>query len=141
MELKENALTPGIYTDLREKVGFQKYDISDIEQALSGSLYSVVAFNEDLPVGIARVVGDGRVAFFIKDVVVDPDYQGLNIGHKIMENILGYIKSKACPNAVIGLMSTKGKETFYESLGFIRRPTDSMGCGMVLTLNNDGIVP
>ena len=35
----------------------------------------VVVFDDKRPIGIARIVGDGRIAFFIKDVVVDPAYQ------------------------------------------------------------------
>ena len=42
-----------------------------------------------------------------------------------------YVKNNACPGAVVGLMSAKGKEDFYERFGFWKRPTDSFGHGMM----------
>ena len=72
---KDNALTASIYIDLRRKVNFKEYRKEDVETAIANSLYSVVVFDDKRPIGIARIVGDGRIAFFIKDVVVDPAYQ------------------------------------------------------------------
>lgn len=43
-----------------------------MEAALEKTLYTVEARREGQTVGIARVVGDGRIVFFIKDVAVDP---------------------------------------------------------------------
>ncbi|WP_028594847.1 GNAT family N-acetyltransferase [Paenibacillus assamensis] len=133
LHISSNTLTPQIYSDLRQKCSnlFQPYETADIEIALQNTLYSVVVFDEQQPVGIGRVVGDDRIVFFIKDVVVDPAYQKRSIGTMLMRSILDYIYKQACPSAYIGLMSTPDKESFYEKFGFIRRPNELQGCGMV----------
>jgi GNAT superfamily N-acetyltransferase len=126
-----NALTAEIYGFLRKKVHFQEYPVSDVAAALKNTLFSIVVYDGRRPVGIARVVGDGRIVFFIKDVVVDPEYQNKQIGQKLMKALLQYIDEKACPNAYVGLMCTPGTEGFYDKFGFIRRPCEGMGHGMV----------
>lgn len=135
LTVKQDALTPDIYMTLRHKVNFQEYAREDVEMALERTLFSVVVFQGDKPVGMGRVVGDGRIAFFIKDVVVDPGYQRQSIGTLVMKTILDYIEARACPNAYVGLMSTPKMEAFYEKFGFVKRPTEDMGHGMVKFVN------
>ncbi|AHV96695.1 N-acetyltransferase GCN5 [Paenibacillus sabinae T27] len=48
-----------------------------------------------------------------------------------MERIMDYIGKNACQSAVVGLMSTKGLEHFYERYGFWKRPTEQFGNGMI----------
>ncbi|WP_106769323.1 GNAT family N-acetyltransferase [Paenibacillus faecalis] len=132
---KTNGLTPEIYTELRRIVGFQAYPMEDVTMALEKTLFSVVIYDDDKPVGIGRIVGDDRIVFFIKDVVVDPDYQKKSIGHTIMHSLMRYIEGKACKNAYVGLMSTPHNEDFYKKLGFIQRPTTNFGHGMVKFVN------
>ena len=127
----KNALTPEDYCRLREKVGFQPYPPEDVCRALDGSLFTLSVLEGGETVGIARVVGDGRVAFFIKDVVVDPSRQGAGIGRLLMDEVLAYIRQAACPRAYVGLMAAPGTEGFYEKFGFIRRPAPGLGHGMV----------
>ena len=54
----------------------QPYASEDTEIALAGTLFSIVVRDDDQPVGIARVVGDGRVAFLMKDMAVHPHWRG-----------------------------------------------------------------
>lgn len=130
--IKKNALTPQVYTDLRKTADFIEYQASDICAALNNSLFSVVIYDDQKPIGIGRVVGDGKIAFFIKDVVVHPEYQNKSIGTMLMNAMMSYISEVACNQAYIGLMSTKGKEPFYKSFGFIERPNNQLGSGMVM---------
>lgn len=131
LTVAENRLTPETFCRLRDRVRFQPYSPEDVRTALEGSLYTVSVLEGTETVGIARVVGDGRVAFFIKDVVVDPDRQGAGIGRILMDAVLRYIRRAACPRAYVGLMATPGTEGFYERFGFISRPAPGLGHGMV----------
>ncbi|GEN57461.1 N-acetyltransferase [Halolactibacillus alkaliphilus] len=131
----KQALTPDIYCKLRESVGFQPYAYEDVAVALENTLFSVVIFDRDQPVATGRVVGDGRICFFIKDVVIAPDYQGQSLGKVVMAEIDAYIENVGCDGAYIGLMATPGTEGFYECCGFIQRPTASLGAGMVKFLH------
>ena len=129
--LEKNGLTVPIFISLRKKVGFVYYQAEDVAQALKNTHYSVVAKENKKAVGMARVVGDTKIAFFIKDVVVDPAHQGQAIGDLIMNDVMNYIKSVCAQGAYVGLMSTPDREAFYEKYGFIVRPNKDFGSGMV----------
>lgn len=135
-EIEKNGLAAEIYEELRDKVHWQHYDSKDVRQALQHTLFSVVIRENGRPVGIGRVVGDGRIAFFIKDVVVEPSRQRQGIGRMIMEQLMDYIRRDGCPNAYVGLMSLDGTESFYEQFGFQKRPHQGLGCGMTQLLEN-----
>lgn len=137
-EVEKNGLVAEIYEELRGKVKWQHYDIEDVRQALKHTLFSVVVRENGKPVGIGRVVGDGRIAFFIKDVVVEPSRQHHGIGRIIMEQLMDYIRHNGCPNAYVGLMSLAGTEGFYEQFGFQKRPHQGLGSGMTQLLENTG---
>ena len=49
----------------------------------------------------------------------------------MLDALIDRIREQCCDHAYVGLMSTPGKEQFYEGLGFIRRPTGGFGSGMV----------
>ena len=131
MEFKENAITPEIYHELRSSVEWMNFNVEQTAQGLSRSLYSLVVFDEQKPVGMGRVVGDG-IYNIICDVVVDPAYQGKGIGSQIMNRLLNYLKEQTPENGrtSIHLIAEKGKETFYEKFGFKLVPNESSGSGM-----------
>lgn len=133
MELRidENGLTPSIYEKIRKTANFQKYDEADAKIAIDNSLFTLVVYDDEKPVGIGRVVGDNRISFLIKDIVVLPEYRHRKIGQLIMDVILGYIKDHACENPYVVLMSSKNTEKFYERFGFFCRPNDNLGHGMM----------
>lgn len=68
ISIQQDALTAELYVSVRDAVGFYHYDREDARMALDGGLYSVVAYVDGQVAGIGRVVGDGRIAFFIKDI-------------------------------------------------------------------------
>ena len=110
----------------------KEFKEDDVKLALQNTLFSVVVYESDVPIGIGRVIGDGRVAFFIKDVAVIPEKQRQGVGHMIMNEIMAYTRSAGAPNAYVGLMALKGKESFYEEFGFHTRPYKNEGSGMTL---------
>ena len=136
-QIEKNKLTPDIYTSVRGSVGMVPYEKQDIEKALERTLFSVVVFEDGEPIGIGRVVGDGRIVFFIKDVAVVPEKQGYGIGTLIMQKLMEYIKEAGTENAYVGLMALKGKEKFYEKFGFHIRPYQNEGSGMTQYLDQN----
>ena len=132
VKLTKNSLTPEIYKNVRASVGMKEFKEDDVKLALQNTLFSVVVYEDEMPIGIGRVIGDGRVAFFIKDVAVVPSKQGQGIGHMIMKEIMAYTKSAGASNAYVGLMALKDKEKFYEEFGFHVRPYKNEGSGMTL---------
>jgi GNAT superfamily N-acetyltransferase len=132
INIVKNGLTVELYKKIRDTVGFKSYEDGDIDEAIKHSLYTVVAYDGEKAVGIARIVGDNRIAFFIKDVVTIPAYQNKSIGHLMMLSIFEYLDQHAAKGAYVGLMSTPGKEKFYTKYGFIERPSEGFGSGMVM---------
>ena len=130
--VKENVLTSSIYSEMHEVCGFRSYEKEDIDYALAHDLFDVVVYDGSKAIAMARLVGDGRIVFFLKDVMVHPDYQKRGCGDLLMRSIFSYLELHACNGAYVGLMSTPNKETFYARYGFVKRPTEGLGSGMVL---------
>jgi predicted GNAT family N-acyltransferase len=119
------------FLDVRVAVGWGTGDTRSWKKALHNSIFSVCVLSAGEVVGTARVVGDGSMCFYIQDVIVKPEHQGRGVGLKIMRSVMRFIKKKAFRGAIIGLMSAKGKEQFYEKFGFWKRPNRRFGHGMM----------
>lgn len=66
------------------------------------------------------------------DVVVQPEYQRMGIGGKIVNMLLDYVLRKTPDGgrSSIQLTAEKGKESFYEKMGFKTIPHEFCGSGM-----------
>lgn len=80
---------------------------------------------------MARIVGDGGIQLFVTDVIVRRNWQRMGIGTAIMTLTMQEIAECAPPGCFVGLFSAVGLESFYQKFGFIVRPTDRLGAGMV----------
>lgn len=135
MEYQENVLYYEDYCRLRESVGWTNFSKEQTQAALSNSLYTVAVFENSQAVGMGRLIGDGMY-LVIADIVVNPVYQGKGIGSKIVSMLIEYT-TKELPDGgrtSIQLISEKGKEPFYEKLGFKRIPNDFCGSGMKMVI-------
>ncbi|MCP1339600.1 GNAT family N-acetyltransferase [Idiomarina sp. M1R2S28] len=118
------------YLELRGKLGWDSVEQNIAKKSLDNSLFNVSIRHAENLIGMARVVGDGFIYFYIQDVLVSPEYQGYGIGRVLMERVENYL-SKACPEgSTIGLLAAKGKEAFYQNYEFIARDGENLGKGM-----------
>lgn len=133
IEIKENVLDLQTYLDIRASVNWKKLSETQAEKALQNSLLTISAIRNGKTVGMGRVVGDGAVICYIQDFIVRPDCQGEGIGQQMMEHLIAYIGELREENTeiMLCLMSAKGRETFYERFGFLGRPTEELGPGMI----------
>lgn len=136
-EIIEGMPSAEEYNRLRQRVGWDGYDPGVIARALPQTLYGVCAILDGNIIGMARVIGDGGLVYYIQDVIVDPNYQRQGIGTQMMDRVMAYIGDHAAQNSIIGLMAAHGKESFYERYGFVRRPIDRLGCGMTRFWQSD----
>jgi GNAT superfamily N-acetyltransferase len=97
----------------------------------------VVVFEENIPIAMGRLVGDG-IYFIVVDVIVKPEFQGRGIGSKVLEMILNYA-ANTTPiggRTSVQLIAEKGKESLYEKMGFKRIPNNNCGSGMRKVIYN-----
>ncbi|NRD74336.1 GNAT family N-acetyltransferase [Shewanella sp. VB17] len=118
------------FLNLRNKVGWGEADVEMAKMSLKNSLFHVVIRDKSQVIGMARVVGDGFMYFYVQDVIVDPDYQKQGIGNGLMFEIEKYLSVVAKKGATVALLAAKGKEEFYARFGYTERPNDSLGNGM-----------
>lgn len=139
MIFRENVLEYKEYRYLRESVGWCNFSEEQSRAVLKNSLYTILALDGVDAVGMGRLIGDGMY-FLIADVVVSPEYQGKKTGTEIIRRLLGYVESHtpSGSRSSVQLISEKGKEPFYEKLGFKRLPHEFCGCGMRRIIHGEG---
>lgn len=136
LELIENQLTVEEYLFLRRQVHWKTLSEEQAGRALAGSLLTVKAYwNQEL-VGMGRMVGDGAVICYIQDLIIVPKAQEHGIGSKLLEHLKAFAESLRLENTelMLDLMCAKGREDFYQAHGFLARPTENLGPGMILYL-------
>ncbi len=131
--LKKNTLDLDTYFSLRASVGWKLLTNTQAEKALKNSLITITAYENNVPVGMGRIVGDGAVICYVQDLVVHPDYQKLGVGRLIMERLIKFVSEvkEKDSEIMMCLMCAKGREHFYEKFGFVGRPTEDLGPGMI----------
>lgn len=133
IEIVENKLDVETYLDIRASVHWKVLRKEQAEKALNNSLYTVMAVENGKTIGMGRIVGDGAVICYIQDFVVRPEYQGTSIGRKMMERLIAHVEELRMDQSemMLCLMCAKGREQFYAKFGFIGRPTENLGPGMI----------
>jgi ribosomal protein S18 acetylase RimI-like enzyme len=81
----------------------------------------VTARDGDRLVGMCRAYWDGGLTATIVSVIVHPDYQSGGIGKQMMSLIMEGLRALGVYR--VTLSAAKGKEPFYERLGFKLRDT------------------
>lgn len=107
------------YKDLCTAVDWVDYlNLEVAEESLHNSIFAVVVLSGEEIVGMGRIVGDGKIYFYIQDIAVSPEHQGKGIGSMVMGEIMEFLKQNAPDKAFIGLFASQGKELFYKKFGF-----------------------
>jgi GNAT superfamily N-acetyltransferase len=129
----ENNQNTDVYLSLRKAVNWKELSKEQAEKALKNSLYILTAYENDEPIGMGRIVGDGAVICYVQDLIVIPEKQSDGIGGMILNRLKKFVASEGIPGTTMmfDLMCAKGRENFYEKHGFIARPTDDLGPGMI----------
>ena len=117
LTFKEDIKDTQIYLGLRKKVGWIELNPVQAQRALDNSMKIITVYDDDKPIGMGRIVGDGAVICYIQDLIIIPEY----------------VNSLIIPDSrmMLCLMCAKGREEFYTKHGFIARPTSELGPGMI----------
>ena len=128
--IKQEPPSAKDFSELRAKVGWGNIDLHMAHQSLANSLFHVIACHNDNVIGMARVVGDGIMYFYIQDLVIDPQFQNKGIGSALMLDVEKYLSESAKKGATIALLSAQGKEDFYARFGYVERSGVPLGKAM-----------
>ena len=129
----ENNRDTDVYLSLRKAVNWKELSREQAEKALKNSMYILTAYENDEPIGMGRIVGDGAVICYVQDLIVIPEKQSDGIGGMILNRLKKFVAQEGIPGTTMmfDLMCAKGRENFYEKHGFIARPTKDLGPGMI----------
>lgn len=132
MIVKCNGMTPELFLELYQSVDWEAPGLDQIERALNNSFATFCVYDGKTAVGMARLLGDGGMSFYIKDFAVRPEYQGRGVGRLLMQTMEDRIMTGIPDGWAVSLelISSKGREPFYEKFGFEQRPCDWDGAGM-----------
>ena len=128
---KETSVSIDDVLHLYQAVGWTNYTNQPqmLEQALSHSLASYVARDDEKIVGLVRLIGDGFSSVFVQDLLVLPSYQRQGIGSFLMKQALADYKDAY--QVQLATEETEKTLGFYRSLGF--ETLSSFQCtGMIL---------
>lgn len=118
--VKYNELRAEDFILLWETVWGQGPSLEQTRLAMEHTLFRVSVFDKEKIVAMARVIGDMGLNYYIKDVVVRPEYQGKGIGRMLINELLKFINDNGIRDTdiFIELCAMPDKIPFYEKFGF-----------------------
>ena len=120
LTIKHTELTAEEFISLWESVWDGAPTLEQTRLAMEHTLFRVSVHDGESIIAMARMIGDMGLCYYIKDVIVRPEYQKQGIGRVLMDELLNFIGE----NGVIGtdifveLCAMPDKIPFYEKLGF-----------------------
>ena len=92
LTVKYNELCAEEFIFLWETVWGQGPSLEQTELAMKNTLFRVSVYDKDKIIAMARMIGDMGLDYYIKDVVVRPEYQHKGIGKMLINELLKFIK-------------------------------------------------
>lgn len=120
LTVQYNTLTAEEFISLWESVWDGAPTFEQVTLGLQHTLFRVSVWDGDKVVAMARMIGDLGLDYYIKDVVVRPEYQGRGIGRRMINELLKFIDDNGVPGTEIfvELCAMPDKIPFYEKFGF-----------------------
>src|SRR3981189_293566 len=75
------------YINLRTGMGWGKIDEETANRTVQAAVFTICLRRQDHCVGIARVMGDGAMYFFLADLIVAPEFRGSGYGDRLMHAV------------------------------------------------------
>lgn len=120
LTIRYNELTAEEFITLWETVWGQGPSLEQTRLAMENTLFRISVWDHEKIVGMARMIGDFGLNYYIKDVVVRPEYQHKGIGKRMMNELLKFINDHGVKGTEIfvELCAMPDKIPFYEKIGF-----------------------
>ena len=120
LTIKHNELTAEEFISLWESVWDGASSLEQTRLAMEHTLFRVSVYDGERVVAMARMIGDMGLCYYIKDVVVRPEYQKQGIGRMLIDELLKYIQEHGVSGTdiFVELCAMPDKIPFYEKFGF-----------------------
>ena len=120
LTIKHNKLSAEEFIELWETVWGPGPSPEQTRLAMEHTLFRVSVFDGEQIVAMARMIGDMGLDYYIKDVIVRPEYQGKGIGRMLITELLKFIEENGVSGTEIfvELCAMPDKISFYEKFGF-----------------------
>ncbi|MCQ2460477.1 MAG: GNAT family N-acetyltransferase [Ruminococcus sp.] len=118
--IKYNELTAEQFITLWESVWGNGPSVEQTELAMKNTLFRISVWDNDKIVAMARMIGDMGLDYYIKDVVVIPEYQHKGIGRMMINELLNFINENGVKGTdiFVELCAMPDKIPFYSKFGF-----------------------
>lgn len=103
---------------LAEAVEWNAGDEEGESERLNAPIFAVVAEDGDKVIGCALLLFDRASLYYVKNVIVHPDYQGRRVGSALMQEITDWLDEHAVENSVVALFTGENLTPFYQQFGF-----------------------
>lgn len=120
LTIKYNELTAKEFIFLWKTVWGDGPSLEQTELAMKHTLFRVSVYDKGEIVAMARMIGDLGLNYYIKDVVVRPEYQKKGIGKLLINELLKYIRENGVSGTdiFVELCAAPDKIPFYQKFGF-----------------------
>ncbi len=120
LTIKHNELTAEEFISLWESVWGDAPTLEQTRLAMEHTLFRVSVYDGEKVVAMARMIGDMGLCYYIKDVIVRPEYQKQGIGRMLIDELLKYIQGHGVSGTdiFVELCAMPDKIPFYEKFGF-----------------------
>lgn len=97
-------------------------DTSMLAKRLAAVLFAAVAEDADTGefIGCALLIGDHASYYYVKDVMVRPDWQGKRVGSAMMQELNRWLDEHGANDALVSLITGESLEPFYLQFGFTK---------------------
>ncbi|MDE7104536.1 MAG: GNAT family N-acetyltransferase [Ruminococcus sp.] len=120
LTVKYNELSAEEFIYLWESVWDNAPSLEQTELAMRNTLFRVSVFDRQKIIAMARMIGDMGLNYYIKDVVVKPEYQHKGIGKMLINELMKFVKDNGIKETgvFVELCAMPDKIPFYEKQGF-----------------------
>lgn len=109
------------YQHLTSSVGWSAFSSDEVvTKLLETPVFGVVAEDEATKqiIGCGLVLSDNASFYYIKDVVVHPDWQSKRVGTAIMKVLTNWIEKNGADKSLVALITGEDLSSFYNRFGF-----------------------
>ena len=117
----ERSPTVHEYRSLISAVGWSTFaDDGLVKIVLAAALFAVVAENTASGeiIGCALLLGDRVSFYYVKDVMIHPDWQHKRVGTAIMYALTRWLETNVVGNSMTALITGENLAPFYRQFGF-----------------------